>query len=439
MERVMHKTIATFVLFAMVFVFLPFSKAFSALSVVIDNFSYPDTATAASTWIAKVESPSVRMENSGSWGNDAVMVLPCDYSIVASRCYWDRAATLDLSAQERVSLRIYVGNATAVGTFTLYLQSGSGWYSGSTQITKNGWQLIEINKSDFAEKNTPAGWSGITNIRFSAWKNNDAPAGENIIAVQKLWAHSEHQTIDDFSYSDNLSAQAAWENKLLTPPVEMSSSGLWGNALVMKMPCGASLIGTQTRCYWDKSVTLDLRDNQQISLNIYIDDPLPIRDVTLHLYHASGVWYSVTKKVDKAGWQTISMPVSKLNNAGARMPLDNLAEIARIRLSLWLDLSESGATFFAIKELFGTTPTVSILDNGIKKHITQIQTALDRYAIDNTVITQQTVEDGLLLGSKILIIPQLSESSLSSVSLDNIETFVRDEGGKIVSLLTLLD
>lgn len=153
-----------------------------AASVIIDDFAYSSTNAARQAWKG---SPSVTVGNQGQWGNELVMLLPCDFATRASRCFWDRTVSLDLSGYTTFDLQIYAPDPSAISSFTLYFRSGAGWYSGGATLSGSGWQTLRFSRSDFLTEGTPSGWGAIDGIRLSPWKG----AGrDTYLAVRQLRA-----------------------------------------------------------------------------------------------------------------------------------------------------------------------------------------------------------------------------------------------------------
>lgn len=154
--------------------------------LIIDDFDYTDTAAAQAAWNPMSTVPEVEMADSGDWGTERVMKLPCNFSLQSSRCYWDKPVSLDLSAYRKISLEIFIPDQSDFGTFTLYFQSGSGWYANSKYIGENGWQTLDFSIPEYITEGTPSGWDQITGIRLSPWKAGD---NDTYFAVRKLEAY----------------------------------------------------------------------------------------------------------------------------------------------------------------------------------------------------------------------------------------------------------
>jgi len=154
---------------------------------VLDDFDYPSTAEAQAAWLNRGLSPKVTMADTGPWGTERVMTLPCDFTVVPDRCYWDRLDSWDLSGHPMFELELYVPDPGAVGLFTLYFRSGNGWYAFSHDITLAGWQTLSFVAGDFEELGTPAGWDQVDTVRLSPWKESEVATE---MAVRELRAFS---------------------------------------------------------------------------------------------------------------------------------------------------------------------------------------------------------------------------------------------------------
>jgi hypothetical protein len=90
------------------------------------------------------------------------------------RASWDRQVSLDLSTSRGVQFKLWCGKPAPIAYFSLYFQSGDGWYHGSffPEVT-NGWNVISLDKSAMSTEGKPAGWGSIRTIRLSAWRAQD--------------------------------------------------------------------------------------------------------------------------------------------------------------------------------------------------------------------------------------------------------------------------
>jgi uncharacterized lipoprotein YddW (UPF0748 family) len=104
-----------------------------------------------------------------------VLRLPCDFAASnVERASWDRAVKLDLASSRGVQFKLLCRNALPVSYFSLYLQSGEGWYQATFfPESATDWNTIEITKSEMKREGKPAGWDQIKTIRVSAWRGKD--------------------------------------------------------------------------------------------------------------------------------------------------------------------------------------------------------------------------------------------------------------------------
>jgi len=152
--------------------------------LLIDGFSYSNSAAARQAWVA-VSGPPVSMATSGDWGTDQVMTLTCDFAVRNDRCYWDRTVSLNLAAFTDFALEVFAPDPGAISSFTLYFRSGAGWYDGSASFSQAGWQTLRFSKANFILEGTPAGWDKIDGIRLSPWKG---AARNTYLAARELRA-----------------------------------------------------------------------------------------------------------------------------------------------------------------------------------------------------------------------------------------------------------
>jgi len=141
----------------------------SAASLIIDDFTYTNTAAARLNW-SGVGGPSVTMSIGGGWGTDQVMIAACDFATRSTRCFWDRTVALNLASYTELALEVFAPDPSATSSFTLYFRSGSGWYGATATLSAAGWQTLRFSISDFVPEGAPSGWNQIDGIRLSPWK-----------------------------------------------------------------------------------------------------------------------------------------------------------------------------------------------------------------------------------------------------------------------------
>jgi len=170
--------------------------------LVIDDFAYASTTAARTVWVA-ASAPLVNMASSGAWGSDRVMTLTCDFATRETRCYWDRAVSINLAAFTDFALEVFAPDPGAISYFTLYFRSGTGWYGCSVQVSQTGWQTLRFSKARFTPEGTPAGWDQIDGIRLSPWKG---AARNTYLAARQLRAFTPPVLLvrDDLSGNPNV-------------------------------------------------------------------------------------------------------------------------------------------------------------------------------------------------------------------------------------------
>ena len=101
-----------------------------------------------------------------------VLHLPCNFEgAKTERASWDRAVRLNLSSCRGVQFKILCRDPSPVTYFSIYFQSGEGWYHATFfPESAIGWNTIRINKAATQIEGQPAGWGSIKAIRISAWR-----------------------------------------------------------------------------------------------------------------------------------------------------------------------------------------------------------------------------------------------------------------------------
>ena len=101
--------------------------------------------------------------------------MPCNFAgTKIERASWDRRVALDLTACRGIEFLLLCRDASPVSHFSLYLQSGEGWYHAAFYPeATNAWNLIRLDKAAFGTEGRPAGWGQIRTVRLSAWRGQD--------------------------------------------------------------------------------------------------------------------------------------------------------------------------------------------------------------------------------------------------------------------------
>jgi uncharacterized lipoprotein YddW (UPF0748 family) len=244
---------------------------------------------------------------------------------------------------------------------------------------------------------------------------------------------AESLTIDAFDYPTTSAARASWIPSSTSPQVGIAEQGEWGSEPVMLLPC--PFTNPVTRCYWDRSVSLDLTGYREISLRLYVPNPAPISWFTLYFHSVSG-WYGKSAGITGSGWQHFQFSRSDFGEEDTPAGWD---QIDRIRLSPWKAADID--TYLAMDELAAFNPLIAIVrgtksiaanpsyEATVDNTVSLLQDWLGEYEISLGVISDEDVETGTLAGSKMAILPY--NPVLSDAELTQLETFVGN-GGKLM-------
>jgi len=150
----------------------PARGAAQAPATAIDDLGYADDAAARAAW-----QPMDGVAPVGLAEQDGrrALRMPCNFAgTKIERASWDRAVRLDMAACQGLRFRLFCRDASPVAGFSLYFQSGDGWYASSfSPAVRDGWSTIVIDKDDTRIEGRPAGWSQVRTIRISAWRGAD--------------------------------------------------------------------------------------------------------------------------------------------------------------------------------------------------------------------------------------------------------------------------
>jgi uncharacterized lipoprotein YddW (UPF0748 family) len=79
-----------------------------------------------------------------------------------------------MTASSGVEFEFRCPDQDPISYFSLYLQSGGGWYHAAFYPEPEaGWHTVRVMKSQMKGEGTPAGWSQVRSVRLSAWKGRD--------------------------------------------------------------------------------------------------------------------------------------------------------------------------------------------------------------------------------------------------------------------------
>jgi hypothetical protein len=136
--------------------------------------------------------------------------------------------------------------------------------------------------------------------------------------------------IDDFHYSNEGEARAAWKpGEAALPPEPIAVQGASG----LRLPC--RFRADTVRAVWDKPVRLDLSGISHFTFRFKVDDCSAIRQIGLYLKRGDGeVWNSDHWAIPTATeeWQKVVLPMNNFSRPGKNPGWD---DIRVIRLSVY--------------------------------------------------------------------------------------------------------
>ncbi|MCX6911355.1 MAG: hypothetical protein NTY01_25380, partial [Verrucomicrobia bacterium] len=140
-------------------------------SGMIDDCRYADDAAAQKAWRPMGgTAPAAAATLNGR----KALRLPCNFAgTTIERASWDRKVKLDLVPCQGIQFKVFCKNPAPISHFSVYFQSGGGWYSTGFFPEAAGWNTIAINKVSTRSEGTPAGWGNIETIRISAWRGRN--------------------------------------------------------------------------------------------------------------------------------------------------------------------------------------------------------------------------------------------------------------------------
>ncbi|NOZ22745.1 MAG: family 10 glycosylhydrolase [Planctomycetes bacterium] len=157
---------------------------------LVDDFGYPCDRAAQKEWKPMGGTAPVSVAR---LGDKLALRMPCNFEgTKIDRASWDRSVELDLTTCQGLQFRLFCEDPSPVSGFTLYLQSGDGWYSVRFAPEKKGeWCTIKIDKSRSGVEGSPAGWGKIKTLRLSAWRGKDVDTEFYIADLGLLGADAE--------------------------------------------------------------------------------------------------------------------------------------------------------------------------------------------------------------------------------------------------------
>ena len=140
--------------------------------VTIDKCEYGDDSAARAAWKPMGGSAVVSV---ALLEGRKVLRLPCNFAATKiERASWDQQLKVDLTSSRGIQFNVLCRNASPVSYFSIYFQSGEGWYHALFfPESATGWHAVSIDKTEMTTEGRPAGWGQIRAVRISAWRGKD--------------------------------------------------------------------------------------------------------------------------------------------------------------------------------------------------------------------------------------------------------------------------
>ena len=205
----------------------------------IDNFQYASDAEARAAWQPMGDTAPVSRLASGGRGG---LRLPCNFAgSKIERASWDRRVTLDLTACRGIEFQLRCPDAAPVSYFSLYLQSGQGWYHATFYPeSTNEWDTVVLDKSDFGSEGKPAGWGKINCIRISAWRQGDQDT-EMAIRSLRVTGALGRDSVVAIVRGDSLAQRSAEEGRSAARYTEIIAQSLQSSGVGFSVLSDADL------------------------------------------------------------------------------------------------------------------------------------------------------------------------------------------------------
>jgi len=156
--------------------------------ITLDPCRYRSSSSARAVWRPGEPSPPVEA------ARGPALRFPCPFTLYDKRTAWDRDLKVDLSASDKLRLKLRVADPGAIAYITLYLRSGAGWYGASFTPKSSGWDFFDLARSQFVKEGEPAGWNAVDGLRFSVWKG---AASDTEVLLGGIWAVSSPIVVVD--------------------------------------------------------------------------------------------------------------------------------------------------------------------------------------------------------------------------------------------------
>jgi uncharacterized lipoprotein YddW (UPF0748 family) len=141
-------------------------------------------------------------------------------------------------------------------------------------------------------------------------------------------ASSNDLIIDEFHYPDAQAAARAWKASGGTPP---ATTAVDQGRPVLQFHAPFATYPSLERTILDRKVRLDLAAHGELALDIAVEKPAAVSQVSLY-FHSGDGWYASAASLRKKGWQTLRFPRAAFRTEGRPA---GWQQIDSVRISLW--------------------------------------------------------------------------------------------------------
>jgi uncharacterized lipoprotein YddW (UPF0748 family) len=200
------------------------------------------------------------------------------------------------------------------------------------------------------------------------------------------------------------------------------------------------------RCYWDRSINLDLSDCEKIILEIKADDPSELGGCTLY-FQSKGGWYACGFRIERKGWQEIVLRKSQFslednpegwnNITGIRISFWKPAKLEPKRTNVYLASIRALPSISRISIVFGdaTIKSGSVEAGAVREYFEGMVSIFEGLGLDYSTTSDSEIEKGIDLSKcKILIFPY--NPNITDKEAEEIVKFI-NSGGKVLQFYSL--
>jgi uncharacterized lipoprotein YddW (UPF0748 family) len=242
--------------------------------------------------------------------------------------------------------------------------------------------------------------------------------------------------IESVNYASEEEIRSVWIPQGNSQPVSL---GTENERKIIKFELNFPAV--KDRCYWDRSINLDLSDCEKIIMEIKADDPSELGDCTLYLQSRGG-WYACGFGIEKRGWQKIALRKSQFSEEDNPEGWNN---ITGIRISFWkpakLEPKRTTVYLASIRALSSTSGISIVLGDAtiksgsgeagtVRECFEGMVSIFDGLGIDYSTTSDSEIEKGIDVNKcKILIFPY--NPDITDKEAEEVVKFI-NSGGKVL-------